>query len=293
MSERTDILLCRCAYSRAVDQQASEAVCAALAGAGAPFEQVADLCELAARRDPALKRFAQAPRLTVVACHPRAVKWLFAAAGAPLAPERAELLNLRCQGAPEILQALLDGACDPVPTMPAEGPADPVAPPEWLAWFPVIDRDRCKNCKQCLNFCLFGVYGLSGEGCVEVQNPANCKTHCPACARICPETAIIFPKHKTGPINGGPVPAQQAGEQTRVDIKEALGRDVYEALRRRGQGLGEPTAPAGGEETLERQARRLREQLDVPPELLAPLVSEGDAQRDRDAEPEARSAGRK
>ena len=34
----------------------------------------------------------------------------------------------------------------------------------WKPWFPVIDFNRCTNCMQCLSFCLFDVYGVSGDG---------------------------------------------------------------------------------------------------------------------------------
>ncbi|MEX0741998.1 MAG: ferredoxin family protein, partial [Phycisphaeraceae bacterium] len=68
-----------------------------------------------------------------------------------------------------------------------------VAHGEWKPWFPVIDYDRCTNCMQCLSFCLFDVYGVSSEQKIEVHNNDNCKTNCPACSRVCPEAAIMFP----------------------------------------------------------------------------------------------------
>ncbi len=55
---------------------------------------------------------------------------------------------------------------------------------------------------QCLSFCLFGVYGVDGDKHIQVQNNDHCKTNCPACSRVCPEAAIMFPKYKAGPING-------------------------------------------------------------------------------------------
>ena len=68
-------------------------------------------------------------------------------------------------------------------------------PGAWKPWFPVIDFDRCTNCMQCLSFCLFDVYGVSKGGQIQVQNHDNCKTDCPACSRVCPEVAILFPKY--------------------------------------------------------------------------------------------------
>lgn len=59
-------------------------------------------------------------------------------------------------------------------------------------WYPVIDYDRCAGCGQCLEFCLFGVYARQDKRIV-VANPDSCKPGCPACARVCPSQAIIFP----------------------------------------------------------------------------------------------------
>ena len=107
---------------------------------------------------------------------------------------------------------------------------------EWKPWFPVIDYDRCTNCMQCLSFCLFGVYGVDGESRIQVQNNDNCKTNCPACSRVCPEAAIMFPKYKAGPINGDVVSdADLNREKMKVDISALLGGDVYEMLRLRSE----------------------------------------------------------
>lgn len=71
-------------------------------------------------------------------------------------------------------------------------------------WYPVIDRVRCQNCQECLNFCLFGVYGLDAEGRVWVEMPDACRPGCPACARVCPSGAIMFPDYSDPAIAGGP-----------------------------------------------------------------------------------------
>jgi hypothetical protein len=71
-------------------------------------------------------------------------------------------------------------------------------------WYPVIDLDRCTDCKECLNFCLFGVYSLDARGAILVEQPDACRPGCPACARICPAGAIIFPQHKDPAIAGDP-----------------------------------------------------------------------------------------
>jgi NAD-dependent dihydropyrimidine dehydrogenase PreA subunit len=104
----------------------------------------------------------------------------------------------------------------------------------WKPWFPVIDPVRCTNCMQCLSFCLFDVYGVSADNQIRVENPANCKVNCPACSRVCPDVAIMFPKYHAGPIDGGPVSEADVGrEKMKVDISALLGGDIYARLRER------------------------------------------------------------
>ncbi len=252
MPERATIVYCHCAYSDVVPAAVKQEVLRALRASGVAFEAVADLCELSARRDPAMKRIAQAGAVKIAACYPRAVKWLFAAAGAALPSEGVEVLNMRVGSAEEIVRSLLGGGegAGPGREAPSDAPArgektgdSPLETPEWIPWFPVIDYDRCRNCKQCMNFCLFGVYEASADGTVKVVNPANCKTNCPACARICPQAAIIFPKYKAGPVNGDEVGAEDLRRQNvKVDIVSLLKGDVYETLRNRGKDARSPQA---------------------------------------------------
>jgi NAD-dependent dihydropyrimidine dehydrogenase PreA subunit len=89
---------------------------------------------------------------------------------------------------------------------------------------------------QCLSFCLFDVYGVDDEQEIQVQNNDNCKTNCPACSRVCPEAAIMFPKYKSGPINGDVVSDGDLDrEKMKIDISALLGGDVYQMLRDRSQ----------------------------------------------------------
>src|SRR5690606_2572366 len=81
------ILYCRCAFAQAVPAPTKDAVLAQLCDSGVSFECVSDLCEMSARQDPALGEMlsGEAP-VKIVACYPRAVKWLFHQAGAPFPP---------------------------------------------------------------------------------------------------------------------------------------------------------------------------------------------------------------
>lgn len=72
-------------------------------------------------------------------------------------------------------------------------------------WYPVIDFSRCTNCMECIDFCLFGVYGVDRADTILVEQPDNCRKGCPACSRVCPANAIIFPQHKTPAIAGANV----------------------------------------------------------------------------------------
>ncbi|MDZ4852764.1 MAG: ferredoxin family protein [Pirellulaceae bacterium] len=72
-------------------------------------------------------------------------------------------------------------------------------------WYPVIDYSRCTNCMECIDFCLFGVYGVDGAETILVEQPDNCRKGCPACSRVCPANAIMFPQHKTPAIAGADI----------------------------------------------------------------------------------------
>jgi Pyruvate/2-oxoacid:ferredoxin oxidoreductase delta subunit len=151
-------------------------------------------------------------------------------------------------------------------------------PGSWKPWFPVIDYSRCTNCMQCLSFCLFDVYGVSADRQIQVQNPSNCKTECPACSRVCPEVAIMFPKYRHAPINGDVVSADDVRrEAMKVDISALLGGDVYSMLRDRSAKAKSRFSKERDEDRAltERQncLIKLQQQMDVPPEVLAALPS--------------------
>ena len=86
-------------------------------------------------------------------------------------------------------------------------------------WYPVIDFSRCTNCLECIDFCLFGVYGLDQRDTILVELPDNCRKGCPACSRVCPENAIMFPQHKAPGIAGA---AAEPGE-LKIDLSLLFG----------------------------------------------------------------------
>lgn len=158
--------------------------------------------------------------------------------------------------------------------------ADPKSP-RWKPWFPVIDYDRCTNCMQCLSFCLFDVYGVTKAGQITVQNQSNCKTDCPACSRVCPEVAILFPKYKAGPINGDEISSDDVRrEAMKVDISSLLGGDIYSMLRdRSAKAKSRFSKERDDDRALKERQRCLTklqqniEGLDIPAEVLSSLPS--------------------
>ena len=166
---------------------------------------------------------------------------------------------------------------------------------DWKPWFPVIDYDRCTNCMQCLSFCLFDVYGVDDEQQIQVQNNDNCKTNCPACSRVCPEAAIMFPKYKSGPINGDVVSDGDLNrEKMKIDISALLGGDVYQMLRDRSQraqsrfSKERDSGKALGERTKCLTKLAAEADIDIPLEVLQSLPSAEEIQK-RAAEASAKA----
>lgn len=104
------ILYCRCAYAQVINPGIKDDVLRQLCTSGTSFESVADLCEMAAHRDPrltALSACAANGGLRIAACHPRAVHGLFRQAGVPLAGGGAEIHNMREQSSDAVVAGLL------------------------------------------------------------------------------------------------------------------------------------------------------------------------------------------
>ncbi len=137
-------------------------------------------------------------------------------------------------------------------------------------WYPVIDYSRCTNCMECIDFCLFGVYGVDGAETILVEQPDNCRKGCPACSRVCPENAIIFPQHKTPAIAGADLGAT---ESLKIDLSRLFG------------------APEAGESAADAAIRERDEQLllagraavgsTIEPTLVPAASKSADGQKDK------------
>lgn len=137
-------------------------------------------------------------------------------------------------------------------------------------WYPVVDYVRCTNCLECIDFCLFGVYDVDAHDQIVVNRPDNCKQGCPACSRVCPEGAILFPTHRSPAIAGG----DGGVAKLKIDLSDLLG----------GASAGELAAHERdralngiGHETPETEAKR-GEQL---PDAATPLSDDLDDLIDR------------
>jgi len=105
-SETATILYCHCAYARIVPSEVKIQVLEGLTEKNVAFEAVPDLCELSARHDPHLETLSRSADLRIAACYPRAVRWLFHSAQAPLQGIH-RIANMRRATAEEILEALI------------------------------------------------------------------------------------------------------------------------------------------------------------------------------------------
>lgn len=143
-------------------------------------------------------------------------------------------------------------------------------------WYPVIDYSRCTNCMECIDFCLFGVYGVDHVETILVEQPDNCRKGCPACSRVCPENAIIFPQHKTPAIAG----SNEVAGSMKIDLSALFGAPVegVDALTMAARERDEQLLMAGREAvgTSLGMPKRQAAQADSPKDDLDRLIDQLD-----------------
>jgi NAD-dependent dihydropyrimidine dehydrogenase PreA subunit len=221
------LVLCHCVSRRLLDLPRLGRVRAAVLAQGGEVVDVGDLCAVAARGEGALAATLTSGGVVVCGCHVRALRALAQRLLGHL-PATLQTVDLRESDDASLLAAL------GLPAFPADPPTEPAPASAEDAWYPLIDADRCTHCGACHAFCLFGVYAREASGAVRVQSPLNCKTDCPACARICPANAIIFPKSTDPAINGALRTAEQLqGARLRLSPQEVFGGDLRAKLAAR------------------------------------------------------------
>jgi ferredoxin len=194
---------------------------------------LSDLCGLAGMKNEQLKElFVEPGETLLIGCYPRTMNLLLDQVIVSGEKGRAvSFLNL-IESTPEEVIKAVSRFCD---NKTETGTLNEIRENSgWPSWYPLIDYERCTACGQCADFCLFGVYEKTDERVI-VINPEGCKNQCPACARICPSTAIIFPKYKNGGAIGGSEEIDEQAELKRQaqDIESLLGGDIYQAIEKR------------------------------------------------------------
>lgn len=140
------------------------------------------------------------PRVLISWLHPRPTEWLLARHG--IAPVAA-ILHAGDFDTVEAALEAIEAATGQERSRSGSGALRELAADTASRWYPVIDGSRCAQCRHCLQFCLFGVYETDACGRLVVAHPDRCKPGCPACSRICPEGAIIFPLYSRDPAIAG------------------------------------------------------------------------------------------
>ena len=208
-SDNCTFVVSRAADPEDADRRAFEdAVAAALSERGAPVLILPHVYYLTPSH-PAAGELKAAEGCIVIASwlHPRPAFWTLHALGVRADCDCRRPLCLALQAfrtAESCAEALLDAAGVASAGSDAESaPATEIDAPVEPRWYPVIDYDRCSGCRKCFDFCFFEVYSFT-DGLPRAVNPDHCKPGCPACARICPAGAIMFPHCPDEAVAGAP-----------------------------------------------------------------------------------------
>lgn len=225
------IVFCNC-QGKSIEPERLADISYYLKSEGIPFIKLTDMCGLlATQKDKVRNIFNSHTEILMIACYPRAVRLLLNECGIYTELKPVNCLNMRETDNETLFdQIKAFSGNDLSESSTTEISSDH----EWLSWYPVIDYSRCSFCGQCADFCLFSVYEKR-QGKVYVVNPRGCKNNCPACGRICPQTAIVFPKYEYGGAIAGADSIDEIKEQQRQqqDINAILGSDIYQSLEHR------------------------------------------------------------
>jgi len=225
------VVFCNCG-AKLIGTDRLEGISEFLKQAGHSYVEISDLCGYSVdRKSETRDLFLAADKFLIIACYPRAVKLLLQNCGIDHQALKLNFMNFRELSDDKIydgISSYFAGSTEKGESYELRGNS------EWPSWFPMIDSSRCNSCGQCADFCLFGVYKKI-DNKVVVVNPKGCKNNCPACGRICPQTAIVFPKYEHHGAIAGSDTIDEIAEQQRQnqDIDTILGSNIYKALEMR------------------------------------------------------------
>lgn len=216
------IFICGCEKDGKIGRESVQKLITILKERSIGYTYVEDLCGTILKNPDDLESLYTAEDAIIFGCQSRAMKNLIDNSGRKKKDTNTEYYHVDVENKEELLTQLESSHGEPLKIRYSDS---------WKPWYPVIDYDRCNGCRKCLNFCLFSVYSVEEDGTVVVSASANCKDMCPACARVCPQNAIIFPKHAESPIDGG---EGDGTENEKTDILEQIqNEDVYSVLSAR------------------------------------------------------------
>jgi NAD-dependent dihydropyrimidine dehydrogenase PreA subunit len=243
MNKKSCILICHCRAGLLAGETLDQ-ILNSLKTLSVDLIHLHDLCAISLNDQNALKEVAaRYDHKILVACYPRAIKYILEQGGLDSGGYR--LLNFRELSPGRILEEIT-GELKSAPVNIDPGFTDagteistahitggnngPYARPEIHsivtglnvpAWYPVIDTTRCTLCGKCAKFCLFGVYEFDRKS-LKVVNPLSCKNNCPACGRLCPESAIIFPRLAENTSLSGGEPGQEVMSADKENLVDRL-----------------------------------------------------------------------
>lgn len=200
------------------------------------------------------------PVVLVAWLNPRPAEWILRARG--IGSDNLVALPFEAYLSAEEIFESITRATSSMPSTSSTQSLIELSEPIAERWYPVLDVSLCRNCRNCLQFCLFGVYSLDEAGHVAATQPDRCKPGCPACSRICPEGAIIFPLYaKDAAIAGAP--------GTRMAPDAAARKMFYTRTRRTCPICGStPEAPGTGEGSVCRECGRHIVKSDATPAII-------------------------
>ncbi len=217
---KEQVYICNCKNDGKLEKEKINNLTKVLSTCDVDITQIEDICASVIENPKSLQNLFQNKKTTLFACEPRAMEWLLKYID--INKSDIDYHNINSFKLESVNTMFETGVSSQNTTINYVDKTKP--------WYPIIDFERCTHCLKCLNFCLFGVYTIDKNKKIAVENPMNCKDMCPACSRVCPEQAIIFPKHSDSSLSGKII--ENIDEDSNL-IEEMQNDDIYNVLEKR------------------------------------------------------------